>query len=104
MDKKEDISARIGEAWKTHYAGDNERAVEQFQRLAEEAPDNIDVYWGLGLSYRKVGNTEQATQVFQKVLELAANRLESETDDKERYVMLKRMAGQQISQMKGLLT
>ncbi len=63
-------------------------------------PDNIDAYWGLGLSYRDAGDLASAAQVFQKAKDMIAAQLASEEiKNHERYLMLARMVDQQLTQM-----
>ena len=90
----------IAEAWKAHYAGRQEDAVQQFGQIVADLPDNIDANWGLGLTYRKLGQLDNALQVFQQVDQLLSAALETDSpDDRERFFMLKRMVKQQIEQM-----
>lgn len=103
MNQQKEIDTKIGNAWKAHYAGQNDAAVEQFRALAQTAPDNVDVHWGLGLSYRNLGDKENALQSFQKVDELVTSILDTEPEDYERFFMLKRMVTQQIEQISDFL-
>jgi Flp pilus assembly protein TadD len=96
---QKNLDAKIAEAWKAHYARQHQAAVEKFQALVAEAPDNIDANWGLGLSYRSIRDQENALQAFQKVKELVTAQLEIDSEDRERYFMLSRMVLQQIEQM-----
>lgn len=93
------IDTQIAEAWKAHYARQHEAAVEKFRQVVAEVPDNIDANWGLGLAYRSTGEREKALEVFQKVKELIAAQMTTDSEDRERYVMLSRMVTQQIEQM-----
>lgn len=99
MNQQQSLDEKIGEAWKAHYAGQDTAAIEQFKRLVEEAPDNIDALWGLGLSYRNAGNKTSAVEIFQKVKQLVAAQLAMESGQPERYVMLNRMVDQQLAQI-----
>ncbi len=96
---KNDIDVRIGAAWKAHYRGQDDIAIEQFRQLVAEAPDHIDANWGLGLSYRDAGRIEDATQVFHKVKDLVGAQLEEQSTERERFVMLSRMVDQQLAQI-----
>jgi Flp pilus assembly protein TadD len=98
MDEK-DFDAKISAAWKAHYSGQHEQAIEQFRKLVDQSPDHIDANWGLGLSYRKAGEKANALQVFQKVRDLVTQELETHPESYERFFMLKRMVIQQIEQM-----
>lgn len=99
-----DVGVKLGEAWQAHYDGQQEVAIERFQAIVAEAPDHIDANWGLGLSYRKVGDAENALLVFRKVQELVESALEANTGNYERFFMLKRMVSQQIDQMSDFIT
>jgi Flp pilus assembly protein TadD len=98
MDPK-DFDAKIGAAWKAHYNGQHEQAIEQFKKLVDQTPDHIDANWGLGLAYRKAGEKANALQVFRKIRDLVTRELEARPEDYERLFMLKRMVSQQIEQM-----
>ncbi len=100
---QKDIEAKIGEAWKAHYGGQNQDAVDRFLQLANEAPTNVDVYWGLGLSYRNLHQAEQALESFRKVKSLVTELIQNEGGELGRYFMLNRMVDQQIHQMEDFL-
>jgi Flp pilus assembly protein TadD len=98
MDSK-DFDTKISMAWKAHYNSQHQQAIDQFKQLVDMAPDDIDVNWGLGLSYRKAGDKATALEIFQKVRELLAQQMDVKSDNYERLFMLKRMVDQQIEQM-----
>jgi len=98
MSQKE-LDAKIGEAWQAHYDGQHRTAIDRFKTIIEEVPDHVDANWGLGLSYRKSGDRENALQIFEKVRDLVRAKLDAEPEDYERFFMLKRMVTQQIEQM-----
>jgi tetratricopeptide (TPR) repeat protein len=93
------FDAKISAAWKAHYNGQHEQAIEQFKKLVDQTPDHIDANWGLGLAYRKAGEKASALQIFQKVRDLVTQELETHPENHERLIMLKRMVSQQIEQM-----
>ncbi len=96
---EQDIDARIGEAWKAHYEGKEDVAIEHFRRIVDEAPDNIDALWGLGLSYRDAGDKASAVEAFNRVKVMVSAMLDNETGELGRYFMLNRMVHQQLEQM-----
>lgn len=98
-----DIKAKIDAAWRAYRAGQQQAAIEHFTLILAEAPDDIDAHWGLGLSYRRLGDREKARQAFEKVADLAARALQDEPEDRERYFMLQRMARQQADQIADFL-
>ncbi len=99
MTTKNELEQLISKAWKAHYLGDNASALEQFQRLAQDNPSNIDALWGLGLAFRKAGDLERATQIFSQVQSLVNARLDQSDEEYTRYFMLKRMVDQQLTQI-----
>jgi len=98
------VDAQIAEAWKDHYARQHQAALEKFRQVVAEAPDNIDANWGLGLSYRSIGDKVKALEVFQKVKELIAAQMAANSENRERYFMLSRMVTQQIEQMSNFIS
>lgn len=102
MDPKE-IKARVDQAWKMHYAGNNDAAIEQFERILAEAADSLDAYWGIALCYRKTGNREKSLEALQKAADLIAKGAQTDDEEKERHFMLQRMVKQQIEQMADFL-
>lgn len=101
---KEDSETKIREAWKAHHQGDHQGAVDRFLSLVRDEPEHIDLYWGLALSYRQLGDRNNALQMFQRAKELVETRLQSEPEDQERYVMLLRMVDQQINQIENFVS
>ncbi len=61
MDQNE-IKTKIDAAWRAYRAGQQQAAVEHFITILAEVPDEIDAHWGLGLSYRHLGEREKARQ------------------------------------------
>lgn len=99
MDQQQEMDARIRDAWKERNEGRFQEAIQKFLEVTSEAPDNIDAQWGLGLAYRGAQDAQSAVQAFQIVLDLISTQLQNESEQVERYVMLKRMADQQIKYM-----
>lgn len=93
---EKDIDSKIGDAWKAHYQGDQSTAIDQFQRLVDQAPESIDAHWGLGLSYRKAGDLEKAREVFNRTKELVEAQMETSSQE-SRLPMLSRMVEQQLT-------
>lgn len=98
-DNDQELKTKINEAWKAHYAGQHDAAIERFKQVVSAAPEHIDANWGLGLAYRARGDRENALKVFQIVKTLVTTKINEETDQRERYFMLNRMVTQQIEQM-----
>lgn len=114
-----DLSRRIGEAWHYQRQRDWREAARAFQDLAKEAEQLerteaalhhiVDIYYGLGLSERALGNKEAALKAFNQAAALATesfemvkgqngiNNLTDEEDD--RFMMLGTMIKQRIAEM-----
>jgi Flp pilus assembly protein TadD len=102
--KQPEIDTQIAEAWKAHYAGQNDVAIQRFQVLLQQTPNNVDANWGLGLAYRSMGDRENALEAFGKAQALIGEALEADPEDYERLFMLKRMVNQQIEQINDFLS
>ena len=87
---------RIGQAWKAHHRGDQRSAIDQFMALTERLPENIDAFWGLGLSYRRAGDIEKALEAFDRAQKLVQAELDKDPSEYGRLYMLNRMISQQI--------
>lgn len=98
MNEKE-IDVKIGEAWKAHHKGEQQKAITQFKELVAQAPDNVDALWGLGLSYRKAGDLESALDAFERARSLVKAQLDENPAEYGRLFMLNRMLSQQIDYM-----
>lgn len=96
---EQEIKAKISEAWKLRHSSQDQAALDLFKQVVTTAPENIDANWGLALCYRGVGDRENALTIFRKVKDLVSERLQGETEERERYYMLQRMVTQQIEQM-----
>lgn len=106
---KEEISQKIGDGWALQSKGDAQGAVQAFQNIIGQDVDQVDAYYGLGLSLRIAGDKVAAKAAFEKALliserELAAlrgsrgkNELGTSRDD--RFMMLIRMLEQRISEV-----
>jgi tetratricopeptide (TPR) repeat protein len=72
-----------------------EKAVDDFRHVLEEDRNEIDTWYGLGLSLKAAGASIDAVDAFGKVLELIGS-----LEDKQRANILGRLAKGQINQIK----
>lgn len=100
MDQQE-LNAKIGVAWKAHYKGDQQAAIQQFAQLAAQAPNEIDVHWGLGLAYRKAGDPQKALASFLQAKNLIDEASRENPEERGRLFILNRMVSQHIEQLGG---
>lgn len=105
----------VSQAWNQLRTGRADAAVTEFQKIVQQYPKDIDANYGLGLAQRATHHDEAAYQTFQKTLELveeSKNTYESErvpnpetdaikTPEDDRFMMLKRMVSQRLSELKG---
>ena len=110
-------SERISEAWRLHREGRHDRAIEMFQDLIKTAPENVDAYYGLGLTYKAAGSSAAAAAAFQTGLGYAEQAYSAarqvstaeghhgasdlDTDDDDRFMMLVRMLKQRLAEVSG---
>jgi tetratricopeptide (TPR) repeat protein len=62
--------AKEVQAWSYYYAEDWENAVDALKQVIEFKPDDKDNYAKLGLSYQKLGQSEEASKYFLKFQEM----------------------------------
>lgn len=105
-------SERIGEAWRLHRDGSNDKAISIFKEIIQKTPDNVDAHYGLGLAQKASGDKASAADAFQKALNLAEAALNAvktasnveghhgtndlDTNEDDRYMMLSRMLKQRL--------
>lgn len=65
-----------GNSW--YREDDYDNALASFKKAAEIAPDYSRAFWGMGLSYNKLGETKNMKTSFEKALQLA----QADGDDK----------------------
>jgi tetratricopeptide (TPR) repeat protein len=94
----EEYIAQLGHAWALHREGRNEPAIDEFTQMLREAPDNIDVLYGLGLAQRAAHLREEAKQTFERCLSLVDQALEQNPDE-DRYEMLQRFLHQRLAEL-----
>jgi Flp pilus assembly protein TadD len=89
-------SVQMGEAWAAHYRGQNDNALSAFERLANTAPDNIDVNFGYALCLKAAGRRASAAETFEKAKQLAQTQTSKEDDEGVRNRMILRMIDQHL--------
>lgn len=118
----ESIAMRIGRAWRHQREGNADAAIQEFEKILQQEPDNIDANYGMGLSQRAAGQPQAATEYFQHALEIvdkndtagrnareaAANdfqteRIKPNTAEDDRYMMLTRMLKQRLAETNSML-
>jgi tetratricopeptide (TPR) repeat protein len=52
-------------------AGDEESALQWFEKLVEEQPDYVGTYYHLGRLYRRLGRSEDAMRTYENGIEAA---------------------------------
>jgi Flp pilus assembly protein TadD len=87
------------EAWRLHHNGDNEAAIERFNRILSAKPDHHDALNGLALSQKAIGDHLGARVTLKKLIEKLEKKAEDETENHLRYTMEIRMAKQQLEML-----
>ncbi len=107
------VQALVGQAWGHHREGHPETALAEFQKLVRQYPNDIDVNYGLGLSQKLTGHTEEAIQSFNHTLKLIDENQNTRTaqqaglpdednvrtPEDDRLNMLQRMTKQRLSEL-----
>jgi tetratricopeptide (TPR) repeat protein len=73
------------------------RAESDFRKALEFTPDHPDYLYGLALTLQASGRSQEAVQVFEKLVELLENPTE---ENKVRYLMLTRLACGHVNRIK----
>jgi tetratricopeptide (TPR) repeat protein len=107
-----DLNSLISAGWTAHRSGQHDEALTQFESALSLDNENIDAYYGIGLAERARGRLAEAAAAFEKSLQLTRDKLamaQPETGlsavdvpDVDRYMMLIRMIGQRIEEVKAL--
>jgi tetratricopeptide (TPR) repeat protein len=71
-----------------------EKAVSDFRRVLEKNNNEVDAWYGLGLSLKFAGSSTEAVDAFNKVLGLIKTM-----EDKQRKNVLERLAKGQVNQI-----
>ena len=91
----------LGQAWHQHAEGQNQNAVDQFAKITQQSPEDMDALYGLGLAQRGAGQTAEALATFQRVKALVEAAVPESEEATNRLEMLSRMVNQQIQFLEG---
>lgn len=91
----------LGQAWHQHVEGQNQSAVDQFAKITQQSPEDMDALYGLGLAQRGAGQTAEALATFQRVQALVEAAVPESEEATNRLEMLSRMVNQQIRFLEG---
>jgi hypothetical protein len=93
-----EYSAQLGRAWALHREHRNEAAIDEFNQLLRESPEQVDALYGLALAQRAAHLTDAAKQSFERCLSLV-NRTLEQNPGEDRYEMLQRFIHQRLEEM-----
>ncbi|MEP7291780.1 MAG: tetratricopeptide repeat protein [Chloroflexota bacterium] len=99
MAKNQDYAEQLGRAWALHRQGQNDAAAREFSALLQNAANNMDALYGLGLSQRGAGQMQAAQSSFEKCL-VQVNSSLAERPNEDRFQMLEKMTNQRLSELK----
>jgi Flp pilus assembly protein TadD len=83
----QDARAQLRLGWALYGAGRYERAARLLQLARDRSPQDLEVLYLLGLTFKRLGDRARAVQAFQALLPVAAL-----TEDSIRGTMLRRLA------------
>lgn len=109
------VGSKLAQAWHNHREGRNANAISEFQSLLKSSPNDVDVYYGLGLAQRADGQKEAAVESFKQAGKLAKDAYDKliaeaeasgrrvdhllETTEDDRLMMMQRLIGQRLSEL-----
>ena len=106
----QDINSHISTGWAAHRSGNNQEALRHFESALAVDNENIDAYYGIGLAQRDLGQLNEAKAAFEQSLQITRSKIEMsypsnntnavDVPDIDRYMMLIRMIGQRLSEIK----
>ncbi len=104
------LAARIGQAWRFEREGKAEAAIAEFERILQDAPEDVDALYGMALAQRAAGHRDTAIQNFEKALRQVEAAIaarprgdghhERNTPEDDRNMMLARMIRQRLAELK----
>jgi tetratricopeptide (TPR) repeat protein len=65
-----DADAYINKGLSLYYLGNNDEAIECYDKALEINPQNADAYYKKGLSLYYLGNNDEAIECYDKALEI----------------------------------
>ncbi len=113
MSDQTEVAEKIGDAWGQYREGRPDAAIDSFEAILRQHPDNVDAMYGLGLAQRTAGRIDDAVNSFEQALEhinraiialdAAREPEQSEaaikTPEDDRFHMLNRMVQQRLAEM-----
>jgi tetratricopeptide (TPR) repeat protein len=115
------VKSRIGSAWRAHRDGNHSQAISEFEAILHLEANNIDVHYGLGLAQKAAGQHAAAKSNFEQALILTDKAEQNrrinaaaagernadgvewnnpDDDSSDHHMMLKRMIGQRLDELK----
>ncbi|MCS7071011.1 MAG: tetratricopeptide repeat protein [Anaerolinea sp.] len=92
------LTSELSRVWALHSSGRSADSLAQFEKLAAQYPDDLDVLYGLALAQKSAGLRESALNTFSKLAE-AIEQQRSENPGSNRFQMLARMVQQRLSEL-----
>lgn len=93
-----EYAAELGRAWTLLREQRNDAAIEEFDKILRETPDQIDALYGLALAQRASHQREAAKQSFERCLTKVRQGLD-ENPGMDRYEMMQRFVHQRLEEM-----
>ncbi len=80
--------------WLYYSSQEYAKAEEDFRQAIQLCPDDLDIYYALGLDLKFLGRTQDSVKTFELV-----NSLTDRLDDRVRALMIRRLSHGHINQM-----
>lgn len=106
-----DAEQKVTEAWNHLREGRADQALSAFETTVRSFPEDVDAYYGLGITQQQLKHRDDATETFNKTLELITIQQKDvvvsedqgsdyvRTPEEDRFLMLTRMVKQRLQEL-----
>jgi Tfp pilus assembly protein PilF len=91
-----DYESFMQRGWALHARGEHEKAESDFRRALSYSPESVDAAYAMGLVLKSQGNTGEATEMFNKTMELIK---QGKIEDHSKSEMMRRLTLAHINEL-----
>ncbi len=91
-----DYESFMQRGWAFHARGEHEKAESDFRRALSYSPESVDAAYAMGLVLKSQGNTAEATEMFNKTMEMIK---QGKIEDHSKSEMMRRLTLAHINEL-----
>lgn len=95
----EKAGSELAKAWGQHAKDRDDSAIEEFEKLLEANPDDLDAMYGLALARKHSGERAESVAAFKRIQAALAEAQPQTEEEVNRSAMLTRMVEQQLESL-----